>query len=119
MAGTPVYRAAGASYVLSVGNTQHAAIAIPSWADQANYAMFINTGTTQICVVVAQYASIAATPIIVFPVDGTPTTAITFIVPNTGAPYVFAVPAGGFCVSAIGNAAGPSPLYITPIAYTS
>ena len=112
---------AGPTYALSVAATQHAAVAITApQRELACFAEFVNTGATVVCVVVAPLpaSGTAATPTVVFPVDGTPTVSDSFILPAAmTAPILKTVPTanGGFSVSAIGSGAGPSVIYITPI----
>ena len=120
------YRVAGPTAALSVANTQHATVAVLSASDAiSNGALFINRGATDVCVVTAPLAGypsapVAAsptTPALVFPVDGTPTVPNSFILPaGMTQPMLMATPASGFAVSAIGSAAGPSIIYITPVA---
>lgn len=119
MSATIVIRPAGQTYALSVANTQHAAVAIlPTGTDQNNFCAFTNPGATDICIVIAPLpaSGTPATPALVFPVDGTPTVPNSFIIPHgmTGA-TVLSVPANGFSLSAIGSAAGPSIMYVTPV----
>lgn len=120
MAETPVFRAIGPTHALSVVATQHAAVAVvPTGNDMCNYAAFLNTGPNPVCVVTAPYAATPATPTIAFPVDGTPTGSGAFVLPAVMQyPTVFAVPSSngnGFCISAIGSAAGPAVIYVTPV----
>lgn len=121
------YRVVGPTAALSVVATQHAAVAIlpTQQAEQAQFALFLNSSaaSVQVCVVVAQLPATgtAATPVLVFPVDGTPTVPASFVLPpGMTTPLVFAVPqgqapSGGFSVSAIANGVGPSVIYITPV----
>jgi hypothetical protein len=122
------YRVVGPTAALSVANTQHAAVAIlPAMqSDQVQFASFISSGGTTpgaVCVVLAQLPATgtAATPVLVFPVDGTPTVPTSFILPpNMTQPIVVAVPqgqgpSGGFSVSMIGLVAGPTTVYVTPL----
>lgn len=112
-----VTRPAGPTYAISVANTQTTAITVsPSTNDQCTYAEFVNPGATDVCVVVAPFASTPATPALVFPVAGTPTVPNSFMLPHgMTQPRIIVVPSGGFSVSAIGSAAGPSIIYITPV----
>lgn len=122
------YRVVGPTVALSVGVGQHAAVAVlpTQQAEQAQFALFLNSitaGGVQVCVVVAQLPATgtAATPALVFPVDGTPTVPASFVLPpGMTSPIAISVPqgqgpSGGFSVSAIGQAAGPSIIYITPV----
>ena len=120
MATSIVTRPVGPTYAISVANTQTTAITVsPTGNDQCNYAEFTNPGATDVCVVVAPFAATPATPALAFPVAGTPTVPNSFMLPHgMTQPRIVAVPAGqggGFSVSAIGSAAGPSIIYITPV----
>lgn len=117
MTTTVVTRVTGPTFALSVAATQHAAVGVPATQnDGNNYAEFTNIGATDICVVLAPFAATPATPVLVFPVDGTPTVPNSFILPHAmNDPIVKVVPANGFCVSAIGSGAGPSIFYVTPV----
>lgn len=114
-----ITRIVGPTYALSVAETAHAAVGIPApVTDPCNYAEFTNPGSTDVCVVLAPYAATPAVPVVVFPVDGTPTLPNSFILPHgMTQPRIVQVPGdgGGFCVGAIGSAAGPSIIYITPV----
>jgi len=117
MSATIVIRPIGPTYALSVAATQHADVTISAKGnDQLNYVALTNVGSTDICVVFSQGG--IATPAVVFPVDGTPTVPNSFLIPHgmTGATVV-AVPVIGnqTTISAIGSAAGPSILYVTPV----
>ena len=118
MAQTIAVRQAGPTYAVSVANTQSAAIGVsPIQSEGVNFAEFYNSGATDVCVVLAPYATTPATPTLVFPVAGTPTVPNSFMLPkNMIKPVVRAVPNNGFCVSFIGSAAGPSIVYVTPVA---
>lgn len=113
-------RVIGPTYAISVAATQTTAIAVlPTQSDNSDYAEFYNSGATEVCVVTAPIPpnGTPATPALVFPVAGTPTVPTSFILPkNMVKPLVHAVPGNGFSVSCIGSGAGPSIIYITPIA---
>ena len=113
-----VKRVIGPTYAISVAATQTTAIALPPiQGDNAIYAEFTNPGATDVCVVTAPWAGTPATPALVFPVGGTPTIPNSFMLPHgMTQPMTIETPSNGFCVSAIGSAAGPSIIYITPIA---
>lgn len=120
MATSVVTRPVGPTYAISVGATQTTAITVsPNLPEVSNYAEFTNPGATDVCVVLAQFAATPATPALVFPVAGTPTVPNSFMLPHgMTQPRIVAVPSGnggGFSVSAIGSAAGPSIIYITPV----
>lgn len=117
MANSNVTRPAGQTYALSIAATQHAAVGVNLVGnDQNNYAEFLNTGATDVCMVVAPYAATPSTPALAFPVDGTPTVPTSFMLPHgMTEPRKVQVPADGFCVSGIGSAAGPSIVYVTPV----
>ena len=108
----------GPTYAISVGSGQTTAIAVaPTQGNSSNVCEFYNSGATEVCVVLAPWASSAATPALVFPAAGTPTIPQSFMLPHAmQTPRRVTVPANGFCVSAIGSATGPSIIYITPLA---
>jgi hypothetical protein len=107
---TNVLRKTGPTTALSVANTSHSAVAIAGVSDQTNYAAFLNTGTTTVAVQLAQ----SNPPAAVLPADGASADVIV-LPPSMTMPMVVAVPANGFSVTAIGSAAGPSLVYITPV----
>jgi hypothetical protein len=122
MASTIGFKVLGPTYALSVANTAHAAVAVlPAQnGELVNYAAFLNTGSTVIAVTLAPLpaSGTPTTPVLVFPVDGTPTVPMSFILPaSMQVPLYVSVPNanGGFSVSAIGSAAGPSIFYVTPV----
>jgi hypothetical protein len=117
---TIVARPIGPTYALSVANTQTVPIAVAMPVGETmNYAEFINTGSTTVCVVIGpapKGVAAPTTPTLVFPVAGAPTVPTSFILgPSMQEPRVVPVPANGFAVSAIGSAAGPATVFITPV----
>ncbi len=106
-------RAVGFSHALSVGNTSHAAVTVGAEAaGMATKAAFFNSGTTVIAVRVSNATAGTAT----FPTDGTPTTSTEFVLPaSMTRPVVWDVPTMPFSMTAIGSAAGPSIIYVTPV----
>lgn len=122
MSASIVIRPLGPTFAMSVANTQHASVAIPfPTSEICNFAAFTNPGATDICVMIMPLLAGGAAPTastLAFPVDGTPTVPNSFIIPHgMTAPIILAVPNanGGFAVSAIGSAAGPSIMYINPV----
>jgi len=112
------YRVAGPVAALSVAGTQHVAVQVTPapTSDICNWAEFLNTGSTVVCVVVAPPASPPATPTLLFPVDGVPTVPNAFMLSASMIEgKLIAVPNNGFCVSAIGASGGPSIIYVTPM----
>ena len=109
MAATNVFRPVGPTIALSVTASSHAAVALQfTTSDQVNFAACINTGTVAVAVTFS-VAGTAST----LPVDGTPG---SFMLPaSMQQPIVLAIPAGAVQVTAIGAAAGPSLVYITPV----
>ena len=78
--------------------------------DQINYASFLNTGSAVVAIKWGD-ANVGAA---VLPVSGTNG---DFLLPaGMTSPVVLAVPSTPFYVRAIGSAAGPSLVYITPAA---
>lgn len=111
MANTVALRKGGPTAALSVVATSHAAVTVSAAStDSANFAAFLNTGAATVAVNVAPTNAAAA----VLPVDGTPSDVI-LLPPSMTQPIVYAVPPGSFSVTAIGSAAGPSLVYITPL----
>ena len=115
---TTAFRITGPTYALSVAATQHADVAIKAPNNETcNYALFLNTGATSVCVVTAPNGN--ATPTVVFPVDATPTDPNSFVLPPLmTTPLAVSVQCAGpqgYNVAAIGSAAGPSIIYVTPI----
>jgi hypothetical protein len=118
-------RVVGPVVTLSVGIGAHAQITVKPFDggnDQVNYAAFQNTGATTVAVTVAPATTTTIqTP--VFPVDGTNQGKsgefVIVLAPAMQLPQVYAVPGSGggagFNVAAIGSAAGPSIIYITPV----
>lgn len=115
MSATIVIRPLGPTYRMTVTSVAHSPISIiPSSNDNCNYAAFTNTGANDVIVTISQ---LSKTPIVpVFPLDGTPTTTDSFLIPHgmTGA-SVLAVPANGFNLAAIALGAGTTEMYITPV----
>jgi hypothetical protein len=116
MSGTTlVYRPAGPPVALSVTASSHAAVSLSdSVNDQANYAACVNTGAVAVAVTISQ-TGVAST----FPVDGTPGNAGSFVLPPAmQVPVVLPLAIGPQAfgqITAIGAAAGPSIIYVTPI----
>ena len=130
MAVSICFKVAGPTYALSVALTQHAAVAVvDSVNEQSNAALFCNRGAVDVIVVLAPLpgspgapsTTAPVTPPVVFPLDGVPTAPNSFLLPaGMILPLAIATPsAGGFVVSAIGSAAGPSIVYVTPVALMS
>ena len=111
MAGTSVIRTAGQTVALSVTASSTSATLIDdSTNDQVNYASFLNTGS----VVVAVKWGDANVGAAVLPVSGTNG---DFVLPaGMTSPIVLAVPTTPFYVRMIGASAGPSLVYVTPVA---
>lgn len=111
MAGTSVIRTAGPTVALSVTASSTSATLIDdNTNDQINYASFLNTGSAVVAIKWGD-ANVGAA---VLPVSGTNG---DFLLPaGMTSPVVLAVPSTPFYVRAIGSAAGPSLVYITPAA---
>jgi hypothetical protein len=111
MAGTSVIRTAGPTVALSVTASSTSATLInDNTNDQINYASFLNTGSAVVAIKWGD-ANVGAA---VLPVSGTNG---DFLLPaGMTSPVVLAVPTTPFYVRAIGSAAGPSLVYITPAA---
>jgi hypothetical protein len=113
MANTSVIRIGGKTVALSVTASAHAAVQLTGFTpDQINYVACINTGAVNVAIKFSQISTDAAT----LPVDGTPG---DFLLPALMEfPIVIACPPVNSqlpCyVTAIGAAAGPSLVYVTP-----
>ena len=115
MAFTLAYRVAGASMGLSVVATTHAAVPVtPTDNTLTPFLLFENTSTT-----VAVFVTVVGVgpnqthtaPASVLPGDGT----VGSICVLPGQAKVLSCPVGPLSVSAIGAAAGPSLLIVTPV----
>ena len=112
MSMTPVYAPIGQTTALSVAGTSHSAVTIgPIPGDSMLYASFLNTGSTTVFVTIAASSAPASTVI----TDGNAANEIV-LPPGMTQPIVYRVPPNTFSVTAIGSAAGPSLVYITPVA---
>jgi len=117
MANTSVIRVAGPTYALSITASSHTAVTInDSTNDQVNYAAFLNLGTVAVAINLSALwnASAPAAAAATLPVDGTPGSYV--LPPLMTFPIVLAVPTTPFSMTAIGASAGPSLVYVTPVA---
>lgn len=128
MALSVVYKPIGPSVALSVTASAHAAVAVTAAPNETGgFAEFMNPSSTQTVFVSwgqlsATGAAQAPSPTPVFPVDGTPSVATGLVLPPLMTqPIVAPVPFsnGGFSVTAIGSAAGPTIIYVTPMSAQS
>lgn len=113
MSNTTVLRTAGQTTTLSVAATAHAAVTVSAVGGSvlSNYAAFLNIGATSVAVQISPVGVTATTATI-----GADGAEGSFILPPLMTiPIVLAVPANTFQVSAIGSAAGPSLIYVTPL----
>lgn len=111
MAASLVIRNIGPTVALSVTAASTAAVTVGSTnSDAAVYASFLNTGAAAVAVNIAPQGTAAAA---VLPVAGVPQTCI-LLPPLMTQPTIYAVPQVFSC-TAIGTAAGPSLVYITPV----
>jgi hypothetical protein len=110
---TTVIRLAGQTTALTVAETAHAAVTVSATGGSvlSNYASFLNTGATRVAIEISPVGVTATTASI-----GADGATGSFILPASMVqPIVLAVPANTFQVSAIGSAAGPALVYITPV----
>ena len=117
MSNTIVMRLAGATTTLSVGATAHSAVTVSAVGGNvlSNYASFLNTGANTVAIEVSPTGVTATTATI-----GADGATGSFILPaSMTKPIVLAVPANSFQVSAIGSAAGPALVYVTPLSNQS
>lgn len=112
MASPLAIRNIGPTSAISVGAASSAAITIgPATSnDILSQCSFLNTGAT---VVALTMAANGVAPASVLPAAGVPQTVI-MLPANMILPAVYATPQS-FSVTAIGSAAGPSNVYITPV----
>jgi hypothetical protein len=111
MAASIVIRNIGATAALSVTASSTAAVTIAAAAGEIQaFASFLNTGAAAVAVNISPSGTAGAA---VLPVAGTPQTVIMLPAAMT-MPVIYAVPASFSC-TAIGTAAGPSLVYITPV----
>ena len=111
MANTSVMRVVGKTTAISVTASSTAATSIDDQVnDQVNFASFLNTGSVAVAIKMGD-ANVGAA---VLPVSGTPG---DFLLPaGMTTPIVLACPTIPFYVRMIGAAAGPSLVYVTPVA---
>jgi hypothetical protein len=106
-------RANGRTVALSVTAAAHASVAVVANDEsQPGFAAFLNTGATTVAITLAPKGMAAAVP--AFPTDGSPTATI-ILPPGMTQPLTLPMPGASFSVAAIGSAAGPSLVYITPM----
>lgn len=105
------YRTIGPTTAVSVTASSTASVTVSATTnDVLSFASFINTGSVPVAV---NISPLATAPAAVLPVAGTPST--SFLLPaSMNQPIVLAVPST-FAFTAIGTAAGPSLLYVTPV----
>jgi len=113
MANTSVIRIGGKTAALSVTGSAHAAVQLTANTnDLINYVSCMNFGAVSVAIKFSQLSSDTAA----LPVDGTPGDFI--LPPLMTVPVVLACPPIGgqlpCYVTAIGSAAGPSLVYLTP-----
>ena len=108
-----IYKFAGPTSTLTVSTTPVSTTIAPTQGggEQANFAAFLNTGTTLAAVSVAP--SSGGTITAVFPTTIAP--ALGFVLPaQMQQPMLVAVPANNFFVSAITNSSVAPVIFITP-----
>lgn len=107
-------RALGKTVALSVDGSSHAAVTVGAdIQDNVSKAAFYNSGAT--VVAVRMSGGDITCPAATFPTDGTPSAVNELILPATmREPIVFDTPKTPFSLTAIGSAAGPSIIYVTP-----
>lgn len=109
MASTSIIRQTGQTIALSVTAASHAAVPLVSQAnDVLNFVCCLNTGAVAVAIRISQTGTAAT-----LPVDGTPG---DFLLPAAmSQPIIISVPQKSPQITAIGAAAGPSLVYITPM----
>jgi len=112
MSTTSTIRSIGVTTAVSVGATATSAVLIQSNTNDKNtFVSLINTGSTAVAVVFGP--SDVADPVV--PVSGS-TTGNFVLPPSMNAPIIFEIPTTPCYVKMIGSAAGPSIVYVTPVA---
>ena len=106
-------KACGKTHAFSVANSSHTAVQVGlDVNDGVSKAAFFNSGST---VVAVRMSTDSTNGPATFPSDGTPSGSIEIVLPaSMTAPVVFATPTCPFYLTAIGSAAGPSIIYVTP-----
>ena len=110
MAGTNTFHPGGKTLGLSVAATSHAAVSLglDKLTDFCAYAACINTGSTTVAIRFSKDQTAAT-----LPSDGT---LGDFVLPPTMTqPLSIPIPSDAAYVTAIGSAAGPSLVYVTPL----
>lgn len=109
---TTSIRSIGVTTAVSVGATATTAALIQSNTNDKNtFVSLINTGATSVAVVFGP--SDMADPVL--PVSGS-TTGNFVLPPSMNAPIIFEIPTTPTYVKMIGSGAGPSIVYVTPVA---
>jgi hypothetical protein len=112
MSNTTVFRLQAKTTVVSVTASAITPVTVTSVGNnQVNYAAFLNTGSTSVAIEISPLGVTATTATL--PAVGTPGSFL--LPPLMTLPMVLATPANNFQVSAIGSAAGPALVYITPV----
>jgi hypothetical protein len=112
MSNTTVLRLQAQTTALSVVASAHTAVTVSSVGNnQVNYAAFLNAGANSVAIEISPKGITAKTATL--PIDGT--NGSFLLPPLMTQPMVLATPANEFQVSAIGSAAGPALVYITPV----
>jgi len=112
MSNTTVFRLQAKTTVVSVTASAITPVTVTSVGNnQVNYAAFLNTGSTSVAIEISPLGVTATTATL--PVAGT--SGSFLLPPLMTQPMVLATPANNFQVSAIGSAAGPALVYITPV----
>ena len=115
MTTTVALKPAGPTSVVSVTGSSSTAITVsPSTTELSNLAAFWNSSAS-VTVAINITPSAVTAGAAVLPTAGSPTN--TFVLPPAATnPLILEVPSGGFSVTLIGSAAGPSLVYVTPLA---
>jgi len=112
MAVSSVLRPVGNSHAISVTATSSTALEVKAGYtnDQVNYVSVLNTGSVPVAIKIGD-ANVGAA---VFPVASV--TQGDYVLPaSMTRPIILAAPAAPFYVRAIGSAAGPSIVYVSPV----
>jgi hypothetical protein len=108
---TTVLRLQAKTTALSVTASASSVTVTSVGNNQVNYAAFLNTGANSVAIEISPTGVTATAATL--PAAGTPGSFL--LPPLMTQPMVLATPANNFQVSAIGSAAGPALVYITPV----
>lgn len=106
-------RTLGKTHAFSVSNSSHTSVQIGADVnEQCNTVALVNSGATTVSLT---FSAETTAPATVLPADGSPTLVTVTLPAAMSVPWIWNVPRMPCSVTAIGSAAGPSIVYITPV----